>query len=82
LALFNDFFPVLNSASGGAYHRILTRLADLGADFSGLSGAGSSCFGVFTDGETAEKAVKSLVNEWSFVQLTFPLARTAYAVLK
>jgi 4-diphosphocytidyl-2-C-methyl-D-erythritol kinase len=79
---FNDFLPVLNLEAGGAYHRILTRLKDLGADFSGLSGAGSTCFGLFTDGKTAEMAAKALEKERPFVELTFPLARPAYAVLK
>jgi 4-diphosphocytidyl-2-C-methyl-D-erythritol kinase len=79
---FNDFFPVLNPGTGGAYHRILTRLKEEGADFSGLSGAGSTCFGVFIDRKTAENAAKILIKEQPFVQLTFPLARTALAVLK
>jgi 4-diphosphocytidyl-2-C-methyl-D-erythritol kinase len=79
---FNDFFPVLDPGTGGAYGRILSRLEGLGADFSGLSGAGSTCFGVFGDGERAEKAVKSLAAELPFVQLTFPLARLPHAVLK
>jgi 4-diphosphocytidyl-2-C-methyl-D-erythritol kinase len=72
---FNDFLPVLDPGAGGVYGRILSRLEGLGADFSGLSGAGSTCFGVFCDRGRAEKAVKSLVREWPFAQLTFPLAR-------
>jgi 4-diphosphocytidyl-2C-methyl-D-erythritol kinase len=72
----------LNPGGFGVYHRILARLKRLGADFSGLSGAGSTCFGVFCDGERAEKAIKSLVKEWPFVKLTFPLARRAHAVLE
>jgi 4-diphosphocytidyl-2-C-methyl-D-erythritol kinase len=79
---FNDFLLVLNPEAGGVYSRILVRLKELGADFSGLSGAGSTCFGLFTDGKTAEKAVKTLAKERPFVELTFPLARTAHAVLK
>jgi 4-diphosphocytidyl-2C-methyl-D-erythritol kinase len=71
----NDFFPVLDPETGGVYSRILSRLRGLGADFAGLSGAGSTCFGVFCDGGKAEKAVKSLAAEWPFARLTFPLAR-------
>jgi 4-diphosphocytidyl-2-C-methyl-D-erythritol kinase len=78
----NDFLPVLSPGEAGVYHRILARLKRLGADFSGLSGTGSTCFGVFCDRKRAEKAVKALVKEWPFVELTFPLARTAHAVLE
>ncbi|MDR0624165.1 MAG: 4-(cytidine 5'-diphospho)-2-C-methyl-D-erythritol kinase [Treponema sp.] len=67
---WNDFLPALDPETGGVYSRILSRLKGLGADFSGLSGAGSTCFGVFGDGEKAEKAVKILEMEWPFVQLT------------
>ncbi|GHV48218.1 hypothetical protein AGMMS49546_38600 [Spirochaetia bacterium] len=88
----NDFLPVFlagkDTLAGGmaggakAYRDILSRLGELGADFSGLSGAGSTCFGVFTDGGKAEKAAKRLINEWNTVQLTFFLARSAVTVLE
>jgi 4-diphosphocytidyl-2-C-methyl-D-erythritol kinase len=65
-----------------AYRGILDALAALGADFSGLSGAGSGCFGIFTDGRTAEKAAKQLMGGWNFVQLTFPLARSGNVILE
>jgi 4-diphosphocytidyl-2-C-methyl-D-erythritol kinase len=79
---YNAFLPVLDAGTGGIYRHILSRLKELGADFSGLSGAGSTCFGIFTDEKKAEKAVKSLANEQSFTHLTFPLARRVNPVLK
>jgi 4-diphosphocytidyl-2C-methyl-D-erythritol kinase len=79
----NDFLPVfLDAAAGDAYRKILQELAELGSDFSGLSGAGSGCFGIFKDGGAAEEAAKKLSRQWNYVQLTFPLARRANAVLK
>ncbi|GHV60404.1 4-diphosphocytidyl-2-C-methyl-D-erythritol kinase [Spirochaetia bacterium] len=79
----NDFLPVfLAGKDAKAYGDIIARLKALGADFSGLSGAGATCFGVFTDGGIAEKAAKILSNEWKFVELTFFLARSAVTVLE
>jgi 4-diphosphocytidyl-2-C-methyl-D-erythritol kinase len=82
----NDFLPVLGATAegekGAAYREILGRLRDLGADFAGLSGAGSTCFGVFTDREKAEKAEKNLLKTWNFVKISFLLARKALSVLK
>jgi 4-diphosphocytidyl-2-C-methyl-D-erythritol kinase len=79
----NDFLPVfLAGKDAKAYGAIISRLKALGADFSGLSGAGATCFGVFTDGGTAEKAAKILSNEWKFVELTFFLAHSAVTVLE
>ncbi|MDR0316652.1 MAG: 4-(cytidine 5'-diphospho)-2-C-methyl-D-erythritol kinase, partial [Treponema sp.] len=34
--------------AGAAYRNILSQLRELGAEFAGLSGAGSTCFGVFS----------------------------------
>jgi 4-diphosphocytidyl-2-C-methyl-D-erythritol kinase len=79
---FNDFLPVLSAGAGRIYPDILGRLKTLGADFAGLSGAGSTCFGVFTDAGEAEKAAERLRRDWPFVQVTFPLARSAQGVLK
>jgi 4-diphosphocytidyl-2-C-methyl-D-erythritol kinase len=82
----NDFLPVfLRSAPrevGEAYRGVLRELADRGADFSGLSGAGSGCFGIFQDKGAAKEAVKILSRQWNYVQLTFPLARRAKTVLQ
>jgi 4-diphosphocytidyl-2-C-methyl-D-erythritol kinase len=82
----NDFLPVFLSGedkqTAKAYGGIISRLGALGADFSGLSGAGATCFGVFTDGGTAEKAAKLLIKEWNSVYLTFFLARSPVTVLE
>jgi 4-diphosphocytidyl-2-C-methyl-D-erythritol kinase len=69
----NDFLPVLDAGTGGVYGEILRRLKGLGAVFCSLSGAGSTCFGVFSARETAEKAAEILSKEQPFVRLTFPL---------
>jgi 4-diphosphocytidyl-2-C-methyl-D-erythritol kinase len=76
----NDFLPVLDVQSGGRYRELLSRLRGLGADFCGLSGAGSTCFGVFTDQDAAEHAAKRLAREQPFIRLTFPLARWPLSV--
>jgi 4-diphosphocytidyl-2-C-methyl-D-erythritol kinase len=82
----NDFLPVFLASAARetaeAYRGMLRDLTALGADFSGLSGAGSSCFGVFHDEGVAKEAVKVLSRQWNYVQLTFPLARRAKAVLQ
>jgi 4-diphosphocytidyl-2-C-methyl-D-erythritol kinase len=68
----NDFLPVFLKA-GLPYGAVLSRLRELGADFAGLSGSGSTCFGVFTDGGIAKKAGSFLMKQWKAVKLTFPL---------
>jgi 4-diphosphocytidyl-2-C-methyl-D-erythritol kinase len=81
----NDFFPVLSAGDGreaAAYRRIISALREGGADFAGLSGAGSTFFGVFKDKGVAIEVTKLLLNEWFFVQLTFFLARSAIQVLE
>jgi 4-diphosphocytidyl-2-C-methyl-D-erythritol kinase len=82
----NDFLPVFLALAaretGDAYRGMLKDLATLGAVFSGLSGAGSSCFGIFQDEGVAREAVKILSRQWNYVQLTFPLARRGQAVLQ
>jgi 4-diphosphocytidyl-2-C-methyl-D-erythritol kinase len=86
----NDFLPLFLadgpdgeiSEAGMAYRDILVDLRVLGADFSGLSGAGSTCFGVFARKGAAEQAVRELLKRWNFVELTFSLAHSAKAVLQ
>jgi 4-diphosphocytidyl-2-C-methyl-D-erythritol kinase len=82
----NDFLPVFLARGApkvrDAYGVILGELKAQGADFCGLTGSGSTCFGIFTDGGMAEKAAKSLSKSGFFTLLTFPLARLANAVLK
>ena len=84
----NDFLPVFTGLFGDrddsraqAYRRILGDIRGAGADFAGLSGAGSSCFGVFTDKDAAVEAKKALSPQ-SFVRLTVPLARFSNRVLE
>ena len=80
----NDFLPVFlakdtNAAAPGncgtVYREIIGSLRDLGADFAGLSGSGSTCFGVFSAAHRAATAVESLLKRWPFVVRTLPLAR-------
>ena len=80
----NDFLPVLreDKEHGAAYRRIFRDLRELGADFSGLSGSGSTCFGIFADRESAERAFDALFRSWSFVKLTFFLAHKPKPVLE
>jgi 4-diphosphocytidyl-2-C-methyl-D-erythritol kinase len=79
----NDFLPVfeagfvqnrLNSGSFSAYREIFSALSELGADFSGLSGSGSTCFGVFSSQHKARTARELLLRRWTFVIETFSLA--------
>jgi 4-diphosphocytidyl-2-C-methyl-D-erythritol kinase len=79
----NDFLPVLREAGTGAgvYDRILGELRAAGAGFSGLSGAGSSCFGVFPSEIAVSEAENIMKKRWSFVQKTFFLAFLPLPVL-
>jgi 4-diphosphocytidyl-2-C-methyl-D-erythritol kinase len=86
----NDFLEVFlaeNDASAAAYRTILERLRRGGADFCGLTGSGSTCFGVFTGGGAAEKAAATLRADKTpresgvFTVLTFPLAHLVKRVL-
>jgi 4-diphosphocytidyl-2-C-methyl-D-erythritol kinase len=79
----NDFLPVFeagfvqnrpNSGSFSAYREIFSALRELGADFSGLSGSGSTCFGVFSSQSKAQTAREFLLKRWDFVIETFSLA--------
>jgi 4-diphosphocytidyl-2-C-methyl-D-erythritol kinase len=60
----NDFLEVFlaeHTASAIAYRTILERLREEGADFCGLAGSGSTCFGIFAGGGgVAEKAAEAL----------------------
>ena len=80
----NDFLPVFIAASEGdgvlgkfgtAFREILDALGELGADFTGLSGSGSTCFGVFSEPEKADLARESLLPRWPLSIVTFSLAR-------
>ena len=68
----NDFLPAFagqgeNSPgyeAGRTYGEIISALEELGADFAGLSGSGSTCFGVFSQKNMAEYAKKRLLGRW------------------
>jgi 4-diphosphocytidyl-2-C-methyl-D-erythritol kinase len=100
---YNDFLPVLTDSrfpnnkeydsQAVVYRTILDALREYGASFTGLSGSGSCCFGIFNAMETAEKAVKALScresppqsnfsGQGNFINLTFFLAHSAKPVLQ
>jgi len=82
----NDFLEVFlegeDTKARKFYATMPPALRALGAEFSGLTGSGSACFGVFTGQHRAEEAVKSLGSLGYFVVLTFPLAHSYIRVLK
>jgi 4-diphosphocytidyl-2-C-methyl-D-erythritol kinase len=83
----NDFLEVFQEepredGDGKAYGAILAALRKAGADFSGLSGSGSTCFGIFMNGGKAKKTKRELSKTWNFVQMTFSLARLPEGVVK
>jgi len=77
----NDFLPVFTSqgegspfyGAGRAYRRIIDDLKELGADFAGLSGSGSTCFGVFPQKTMVKVAKKTLLKRWPYIYETFCL---------
>ncbi|MDR2865732.1 MAG: 4-(cytidine 5'-diphospho)-2-C-methyl-D-erythritol kinase [Spirochaetaceae bacterium] len=72
----NDFLPVFltqgTDTEKTTYKAMLSDLNDLGADFAGLSGSGSTCFGIFKNRYRAENAALKLQKKWCFVRLTKP----------
>ena len=86
---YNDFLPVFLAAKkeanfdkAGTYLKILENLRSTGSCFSGLSGSGSCCFGIYRTRESAENAEKKLFENGNFVKMTFFLANTADMVLQ
>jgi 4-diphosphocytidyl-2-C-methyl-D-erythritol kinase len=86
----NDFLELFlagNDAQAAAYRSILEGLRSGGADFCGLTGSGSTCFGIFTEEGAAEKAAETLRGGGNtpergiFTVLTFPLAYLGKRVL-
>jgi len=69
----NDFLPVFGEREKSVYDKIIRELRDLGAGFAGLSGAGSTCFGVFLESKPAQRAAASLRGEWKFVEYCLSL---------
>ncbi|MDR2494699.1 MAG: 4-(cytidine 5'-diphospho)-2-C-methyl-D-erythritol kinase [Spirochaetaceae bacterium] len=82
----NDFLGAFLHAPdyphAASYRAALSALAGAGADFAGLSGSGSSCFGVFTDTKAAFEAEEALTRQKWAAWLTFPLARFSHRVLE
>ena len=66
LSPHNDFLEILPERA--VYNEIISRLQELGAEFAGLSGTGSTCFGVFRDWKQAQEAANALRGDWEFVQ--------------
>ncbi|MDR1430455.1 MAG: 4-(cytidine 5'-diphospho)-2-C-methyl-D-erythritol kinase [Spirochaetaceae bacterium] len=73
----NDFLPLFIEhgppEEGAVYSRLMGDFKRLGAAFAGLSGSGSTCFGVFKEKEAAKRAEKALRSQWNLVKTTFPL---------
>jgi 4-diphosphocytidyl-2-C-methyl-D-erythritol kinase len=77
----NDFLPVLRKESP-VYGQMIEDIQFAGALFSGLSGSGSTCFGVFSSKKDADNAELRLKKRWPFVRTTIPLACTGNPVLE
>jgi len=71
LLLRNDFLPVFKEKERAVYNEIISRLHLLGAELASLSGAGSTCFGVFKTLEQAQNAANVLSGKWEFVQVCY-----------
>jgi len=81
LSVFEADFKQKKSDSGSfsAYQEIISALREMGADFSGLSGSGSTCFGVFSSQSKAGTARESLLKRWNFVIETFYLRSKSFS---
>jgi 4-diphosphocytidyl-2-C-methyl-D-erythritol kinase len=80
---FNDFLPFL--AETEVYQRIIKNLREAGALFSGLSGSGSCCFGIFENREkagAAKKFMRAAAPPEILTHLTFFLASGANLVVE
>jgi 4-diphosphocytidyl-2-C-methyl-D-erythritol kinase len=79
----NDFLPVFEQTGNArAYGAILTELREQGADFAGLSGSGSTCFGLFSSPAKAKKMAEFLKKKGNWAKIAFSLARRAIPVVK
>jgi 4-diphosphocytidyl-2-C-methyl-D-erythritol kinase len=67
--MYNDFLPVFPEHEKSVYNGIISQLKELGADFAGLSGSGSACFGVFNEKTRADNVVLNLEKKWKFVKI-------------
>ncbi|MCL2276876.1 MAG: 4-(cytidine 5'-diphospho)-2-C-methyl-D-erythritol kinase [Treponema sp.] len=69
-SFLNSFLPVFNEREKSIYNEIISSLKHSGALFAGLSGSGSTCFGIFSDQKLAEKTNGLLSKKWCFVKTT------------
>jgi 4-diphosphocytidyl-2-C-methyl-D-erythritol kinase len=67
----NDFLKVFSEREKMVYGQIITALYENGAEYASLSGAGSTCFGIFLQKEQAKLAKNNLSNKWKFTKFTF-----------
>jgi 4-diphosphocytidyl-2-C-methyl-D-erythritol kinase len=75
LSVFEDDFKK-NKPDNGIFSNcweIISTLRKMGADFSGLSGSGSTCYGVFSDQTKSKTARELFLKRWNFVIETFHL---------
>jgi len=68
IKFYNDFLNVFNDPEKSIYNDMIAGLYKSGAEFAGLSGAGSSCFGVFSERETAQRAAAALRDVYGFAE--------------
>jgi 4-diphosphocytidyl-2-C-methyl-D-erythritol kinase len=67
---YNDFLSLfLREEHKKEYSAIFEALKNGGADFLGLSGSGSSCFGIFSYKQAAEYTGNLLIDDKNFVQI-------------
>ena len=64
----NDFLECFNEPEKTVYNTIISELLQMGADFAGLSGSGSTCFGAFKEKLPALSAVDGLYGKWKIVK--------------
>jgi len=67
-SLANDFLEIFPENEKTIYNEIISALLEHGATQASLSGAGSTCFGVFKDLQQAKDASQALKGKWAFVQ--------------
>ena len=65
---YNDFLDVFVDPEKSVYNSIITGLYESGAEFAGLSGAGSTCFGVFSGEESGLRAAAALRDVYGFAE--------------
>jgi 4-diphosphocytidyl-2-C-methyl-D-erythritol kinase len=65
---YNDFLSVFSDPEKPVYDEIISQLLELGAQYANLSGAGSTCFGIFNDRFLAQKAALFMQNKWNFAE--------------